>query len=396
MTSESTDTATLRGAETRTSVLITISTPGENTPICRLGNSEEILGDATVRELIQRVISPNSLFSVGVPMSQLQAETPTALAIGELLSADCCEVVSRAGGEAQDHPVGLDQPVRAVAREQVGTQGSRFLNVTLSVCSAPEAATPSGEDRREVRVPLGTAIEEPAAELEPTAKPPAAEQAARELPAPEPIAALPSETSAEASAVVASAAVEPAERETPRAPLRAASQSGNGIVAIVADQIKDEPKRAKPKPERTEYLRKSDWLRAQFLPEVEALDFSGLFVGNLGMGIREENTRRNVVMADPSRVTDVLLRANGYRRSGDHAKALIGYQELVDIDPGNADFRFLLGKTLLELGQQEDAAAALQRAKELGHEGAAKELEQLGHSGHRSRKPLGFLRFWKQ
>ncbi len=101
-------------------------------------------------------------------------------------------------------------------------------------------------------------------------------------------------------------------------------------------------------------------------------------------------------MADPSRVTDILLRGNGYRRSGDHAKALICYQELVDMDPGNADFRFLLGQTLQELGQREDAVAALQRAKELGHEGAAKELEQLSRSGNRHRKPLGFLRFWKQ
>ncbi|UCC69255.1 MAG: hypothetical protein JSV79_04895, partial [Armatimonadota bacterium] len=266
-------------------MLITISTPGEDTPICRLGNSEEILGDATVRELIQRVISPNSLFSVGVPMSQLQAETPTALAIGELLSADCCEVVSGASGEAQGHPVSLDEPVRAVAREQVGTQGSRFLNVTLSVCSAPEASTPSGEDRREVRVPVGRAIEEPAAQppaaeavaaeaplaelpapepvtAEPpagerpapepvAAEPPAGELPVAELPAPEPVAAEPSETLAETSAVAASAA---AESEPVEAPVPAPSQGGNGIVAIVADQIKEEPKPAKPEPERSEYV----------------------------------------------------------------------------------------------------------------------------------------------
>ncbi len=31
------------------------------------------------------------------------------------------------------------------------------------------------------------------------------------------------------------------------------------------------------------YLRKNDWLRAQFLPEVEVLDFRGLFVGNKGL-----------------------------------------------------------------------------------------------------------------
>jgi tetratricopeptide (TPR) repeat protein len=191
------------------------------------------------------------------------------------------------------------------------------------------------------------------------------------------------------------AAAEPAAEEgAERAPAATQQQSGAGIVAIVAEKPQDQPKE-QPK-ERKEYARKSDWLRAQFLPEVEALDFSGLFVGNLGLGIREEKTRRNVVLADPSRITEVLLRANGYRRNGDHAKALISYQELVDMDAANADFRFLLGKTLLELGQREQAMQAFLRAKELGHEGAEKEMEGLKRSGHRPKAALGFLRFWKQ
>jgi len=142
-------------------------------------------------------------------------------------------------------------------------------------------------------------------------------------------------------------------------------------------------------------VRKADWLRAQFLPEVETLDFSGLFVGNLGMGIRQEKTRRNVVLADPARITEVLLRANGYRRNGDHPKALICYQELSDMDPSNSDFRFLMGKTLLALGQRDQAVETFTRAKELGHEGAEKELEELKRSGHRPKAALGFLRFWK-
>jgi len=176
-------------------------------------------------------------------------------------------------------------------------------------------------------------------------------------------------------------------------PSPAAQAPRNGIVAIVAETPKDEHKEGAR--ERKEYVRKADWLRAQFLPEVEALDFSGLFVGNLGLGIREEKTRRTVVLADPARITEVLLRANGYRRSGEHAKALICYQELVDMDAANADFRFLLGKTLLALGQREEAAAAFLRAKELGHDGAEKELSELKRAGHRPRVALGFLRFWK-
>jgi hypothetical protein len=172
-----------------------------------------------------------------------------------------------------------------------------------------------------------------------------------------------------------------------------APPSTSGIFTIVAEKPTDEPKKTH---ERKEYVRKADWLRAQFLPEVEALDFSGLFVGNLGIGIREEKTRRNVVLADPARITEVLLRANGYRRSNEHAKALICYQELVDMDGSNADFRFLLGKTLLALGQREQAAETFLRAKELGHDGAEKEISELKRAGHRPRAALGFLRFWKQ
>jgi tetratricopeptide (TPR) repeat protein len=178
----------------------------------------------------------------------------------------------------------------------------------------------------------------------------------------------------------------------------AASESAREpkIVAIVAERPARQPRSTGGPDARKEYIRKSDWLRAQFLPEVQALDFSGLFVGNLGMGVREQQARRRVVLADPARITDVLLRGNSFRRTGDHAKALICYQELVDMDPGNADFRFLLGKTLLELGQHNQGIDALNRAKELGHEGARKELDTVKPVVQRQRRPLGFLRFWKQ
>ncbi len=91
------------------------------------------------------------------------------------------------------------------------------------------------------------------------------------------------------------------------------------------------------------YLRKTDWLRAQFLPEVEVLDFRGLLVGNKGLWILgdRESTRR----ADPNRVADLLHRGNGYRSTGNHVKALTCYQELIELDPHNPDFRFLLELT---------------------------------------------------
>jgi tetratricopeptide (TPR) repeat protein len=182
----------------------------------------------------------------------------------------------------------------------------------------------------------------------------------------------------------------------PTIPTKPEPDKAKNVVVIVAGPQKKTLSRTAQEMKDKGYARKSDFLRAQFLPEVEALDFSGLFVGEFGLGIRRDQERKNVVLADPSRITEVLLQGNAYRRSGNHVKALTAYQELVDIDPSNADFRFLMGKTLMELGRGEDAMEALSRARELGHEGARKEMETLKAQGHRPRKPLGFLRFWKQ
>jgi hypothetical protein len=359
-------------SETKASVLITISTPETTTPICRLGSSEDVIEGMTVQELIERVISPNSLLSVGVPLSQLETESPTALSVGEMLSAECCEVFLAGNGQASIDPISLDVPVRSIASEQVGAQGNRFLNITLDVRSAPDAVSTSGDDRRRVAMPASVEAEQDAAP-----------SSAGEHDGPQGSAASEGDIASLLSAENGDAAAAPD------------SMAETDIMTIVAEAPAEQPKTTE-RWDRKEYVRKADWLRAQFLPEVNALDFSGLFVGNLGLGVRETKTRRNVVLADPSRITDVLLRANGYRRSGDHAKALICYQELVDMDPGNADFRLLLGKTMVELGQQEDAVAALTRAKELGHDGAEKELGKLRREGNRQRRPLGFLRFWRE
>ncbi|MFB3882726.1 MAG: hypothetical protein ACE149_15775 [Armatimonadota bacterium] len=414
MIGEAVGTTTLAPPEAKASVLITITTPGIPTAICRLGNSEEVVRGLTVRELIQRVISPNSLFSVGVPISQLQAESAAALAIGELLGADCCEVVMPGKGSASDQGVALDELARSVAREQVGSQGNRFLNINLEVRSAADAVAPAGPERRQVAPPSAVEMERPLPTVAPTSEIPPAVTISHGWPVSysdspqhcdDPLAekSAPRVREAEVAGTLGEAA-SPIEASEP-ADVPAAAEAGSPadgpteasappILTIVADapaaKVEDQPR------ERKEYVRKSDWLRAQFLPEIEALDFSGLFVGNLGLGVREEKARRNVILADPARITEVLLRANGYRRTGEHAKALICYQELVDMDGSNADFRFLLGKTLVALGQKEDAVEAFLRAKELGHDGADKELSDLKRSGHRPKGGFGFFRFWKQ
>ncbi|MFB3883147.1 MAG: hypothetical protein ACE149_17905 [Armatimonadota bacterium] len=408
MITEPSATATIEPSDTKVSVLITISTPGVETAICRLGNSEEVVRGLTVRELVRRIVSPNSLFSVGVPISQLQAESAAALAIGELIKADSCQVVTPGRAGLPDQAVALEEQARAVAREQTGTQGNRFLNINLEIRSAADATAPEGDDRRHLAPPPVAEVESsltkpvlPPATFVPEWSPGYAARPLDPSPSADDAAAISeliAEEPADDQAVDAAASGEGDDQGESIGPLSipavAPPTTTDGILTIVAEKPVDEPK-AEPQ-ERKEYVRKSDWLRAQFLPEVEALDFSGLFVGNLGIGVREERSRRNVVLADPARITEVLLRANGYRRSGDHAKALICYQELVDMDASNADFRFLLGKSMVALGQTEEAAQAFLRAKELGHDGADKELSELKRTGHRPRPTLGFLRFWKQ
>ena len=358
------------------SALVTVSTPDCETPICRLGGAKDILGDLTVRQLIERVVSPNSLLSVRVPMTQLEAETPTAMAISELLTAGC-EVILEGDGDA---PIPLDRPAAAITEAQVGAQGSSFVSISLEVRAASDGVDAEHE-RRQVSVPEVVEVT-----LTSAAQP---EEAPRVEPMPvEKIEELFADALAEPGEQTVTALVTEA-NPAPAAP-------SSNIVAIVAETPPRQPRSTANSGARKEYIRKSDWLRAQFLPEVQALDFSGLFVGNLGMGVREEQARRTVVLADPSRITEVLLRGNSYRRTGDHTRALICYQELVDMDPGNADFRFLLGKTLLELGQYEQGVEALNRAKELGHEGARKELETVKTAMPKARNPLGFLKFWKQ
>jgi len=376
--------ATALPAETKTSVIINISTPGVSTPICRIGNSEEILGHLTVRELIARIVSPKSLFSVGVPMSQLEAESSAALAISELLSTNSSQVVLHGSANEEICVVAGDELARSVARLHTGAQGSAFLDLNFDVRSLADNTPPVQGERRQAAVPEVVEVPIPAQAPAPPPPSPAALAAETDAPASE----LGHSAEPDESAPVAQP---PAEQPAP-----AARPPQSEMMTILAQSPPRKAEATAPTWDRKEYMRKSDWLRAQFQPEVEALNFTGLFVGNLGLGIREEQGRRQVVLADPARVTDILLRGNGFRRSGEHAKALICYQELVDMDASNADFRFLLGKTLMELGQHDSAVEAFARAKELGHDGAVKELEALRRSGVRSRRPLGFLRFWKQ
>ncbi|MBE9565435.1 MAG: hypothetical protein IMF16_01650, partial [Proteobacteria bacterium] len=151
------------------SVLISINTPGIESPVCRLGNSKVLLGELTVGQLIDKVINPNSLLSVGVPMAQLEAESPAAVAISELLSTDLCEVFLLGEGQAEMRVVSMEEPASSIAQPQSGERGNTFINVNLEVRAAQEVS-PDGQEKRELARPSAVEVESPAgmAQIAPT------------------------------------------------------------------------------------------------------------------------------------------------------------------------------------------------------------------------------------
>jgi tetratricopeptide (TPR) repeat protein len=142
-------------------------------------------------------------------------------------------------------------------------------------------------------------------------------------------------------------------------------------------------------------LTKEDLLREQFTEKVKALDLKGLFVGNFGFQKDQVVDVSRLSTLSPQTVSAYLVKANSFRQNGEYEKALSYYRVLLKSDPDNADFRYLYGKTLMEMGRTQAAVECLQRAKELGHESATRELERLTEK-QTSKPGLHFLRFWRR
>jgi hypothetical protein len=190
-----------------------------------------------------------------------------------------------------------------------------------------------------------------------------------------------SETAAVSAAVeepaqAATAQVAPAPEEVAPAPEEAA------LIEVYEAQPK-------------KHVTKAEVLMEQFRPKVAALDFRGLFVGNFGFQRDTVVDVTKLSALSPQTVSAYLMKANSLRQSGEHEKALSYYRVLLKSDPDNADYRFLYGKTLIEMGRIQPARECLERARELGHENAAHELEQL--EDRAAKKPaLAFLQFWRR
>jgi len=188
-------------------------------------------------------------------------------------------------------------------------------------------------------------------------------------------AAPPPEPEAEDEVLLAAEAIQPDAEE--EAPAEEAAESAQ------ADEA------AAPK------LSKEEVLRQQFTEKIEALDLKGLFVGNFGFQKEAVVDVSRLATLSPQTVSAYLMKANSFRQNGEHEKALSYYRVLLKSDPDNADFRFLYGKTLMEMGRTQAAAECLQRAKELGHESAGRELDRFTEKQTR-KGGLQFLRFWRR
>ncbi len=270
-----------QGPVTDTATVV-LTTPEALTPVRREGLARTALQSLTVRELIHCLTSSEVELLGTLPAAQAEAEARALLGIRELLTTEWCEVWAWQSGDCL--PIPLDTPAFALAQTDP--------EIRLDVRPREDDIPPPLRRRR--------------------------------------------------SDAIASAPLKPLDLrapETPALPLE-------DVPASVPDSPARRPRKvARDMAQSHGYVRKADWLRAQFLPEVEILDFRGLFVGNKGLWIVEEPKRGEAGAADPAQISDLLLRGNGYRCSGNHVKALMCYQELVELDPNNADFRFLLETT---------------------------------------------------
>ena len=77
----------------------------------------------------------------------------------------------------------------------------------------------------------------------------------------------------------------------------------------------------------------------------------------------------NAVLARQPRHAEALCqRGDAYRMQRDWAKAIADYEGVLQLNPGNSYAAFLLGAVLVETGENEKAAATLNRALALGYQ----------------------------
>lgn len=186
--------------------------------------------------------------------------------------------------------------------------------------------------------------------------------------------------------------VRSAATDEPSSIMEATTGDGDVALALAADDAPAiEYYVAQPKVR----LSKTEALAEQFRPKVAALDFRGLFVGNFGFHRDTVVDVSRLSELSPQTISAYLMKANALRQSGDHEKALSYYRVLLKSAPDNADYRFLYGKTLMEMGRTQLARECFERARELGHDNAARELEALDCQ-QAKKAGRSLLHFWRR
>lgn len=144
------------------------------------------------------------------------------------------------------------------------------------------------------------------------------------------------------------------------------------------------------------YLRKTDVLRVQLLPKIEALDLRGLFVGNFGLQLEAPVSSPRVSLLSPTEANRYLMQANQHRRDGEHEEAARCYRTLIAHDPENKDYWFLLGRVEETRGEFGQAVHAYQNALRLGHASARAEVARLeSEHGELTAGPRDLLSMWR-
>jgi len=254
-------------------------------------------------------------------------------------------------------------------------QAFRVANAETQACIYLEAESQGVV--RQLRIQVVPAYEQAAGEEQPTVNAPAA--ADREDPVAEPTPDPP-------PAPQAPPAPAASQEERPRPDNGSGSlpQAAPPAPVVARDRRHDDGPGPVPATERSGavgkgkgYIRKSDLLREQVQPKIEALDFSGLFVGNFGLRPETVAKTPRVSLISPAEANKDLMQGNQHRRGGQHGQASHCYRTLITHFPENEDYWFLLGKSEEDRGEYRQAVHALENAARLGHDSAREEIARI-------------------
>ena len=355
-------------------VLVTISTPGCAKPISRFRTWNEWNNKITLHQFLDVSLSFQQALSRGTPLAQIEEEMETVLAIGELLASNTYEVVLKHQDSNTKRMVSLEEPAQQLLCEREDENGNTFWTLDLEIrrltppISAPEATGipfPSKISKTNTPALALFEVEEDSKTIPNTPSVRAVEQ-------PAPVLTLLSQSEATPS----TAPPHPTPQVTPL-PTPVPAQADTHVILSQAEQLEEDHA-------------KHDFLDTKLLPEIEALDFSGLFVGEFGPPILKEQTIKRITLDDLASTAATLQQGDDFFQAGDYLHAFICYQELADLHPLNNDFRLMLEKTLTALQRDTEIHKVFTRVTEVNREGARKKFKVAAtpsptHSGGLSR-----------